>query len=84
MYNYNNCTDFLPNEAGQMFVITANASAFAFTLKVKKKNHFDLKSWVIGGTKIPFGISSNWRIFESDWLDIESQIGNLTQRFSNY
>ena len=41
--NYcNNCTDFLPNEAGQMLVITANASAFAITLKVKK-SHFDLK-----------------------------------------
>ena len=29
----------------------------------KKLSHFDLKSWVIGGTKIRPGIPSNWRIF---------------------
>ena len=39
----------------------------------QKMSHFDLKSWVIDGTKIPLGITSNWRIFESKWLDIESQ-----------
>ena len=39
----------------------------------KKWNHFDLKSWVSGGTKIRPGIPTNWRIFESTWLDIESQ-----------
>ena len=33
-------------------------------------SHFDLKSWVSGGTKIRPGISSNWRIFESNWLDM--------------
>ena len=44
------------------------------TLHWKKKwSHFDLKSWVTGGTKIRPGIPSNWIIFESIWLDIESQ-----------
>ena len=28
------------------------------------------KSWVTGGTKIGPGISSNWRIFEFNWLSI--------------
>ena len=36
----------------------------------KNLSHFDLKRWVIGGTKIRPGIPSNWRIFESIWLDI--------------
>ena len=31
-------------------------------------SHFDLKSWVTGGTKIWPGIPSNWRIFELIWL----------------
>ena len=35
----------------------------------KKWSHFDLKSWVTGGTKL----QSNWRIFESNWLSISSQ-----------
>ena len=39
----------------------------------KKWSHFDLKSWVTGGSKIRPGIPSNWRLFESNWLDIESQ-----------
>ena len=52
----------------------------------KKWSHFDLKSWVTGGTEIRSGIPSNWRIFESNWLDIESEIDsilrvNLTQIF---
>ena len=38
----------------------------------KKCSHFDLKSWVTGGTKIWPGISSNWRIFESNWLASDS------------
>ena len=37
------------------------------------------KIWVTSRTKILAGIPSNWRIFESNWLDIESQIVNLTQ-----
>ena len=46
----------------------------------KKRSHFDLKSWVTGGTKIQPGIPSNWRIFESNWLDIECQIdSNIVQ-----
>ena len=49
-----------------------------FTQHWKKKwSHFDLKSWVTGGTKIRPGIPSNWKLFESNWLDIESQIDNL-------
>ena len=47
----------------------------------EKWSHFDLKSWVTGGTKIRPGIPSNWRILESNWLNIESQIINLTQIF---
>ena len=39
----------------------------------KKLSHFDLKSWVTGGAKIRPGIPSNWKIFESNWLDVESQ-----------
>ena len=50
----------------------------------KKWSHFDLKSWVTGKTKIRHGIPSNWKIFESNWLDIESFIINLTQIFSNW
>ena len=38
----------------------------------EKWSHFDLKSWVTGGTKIQPGLLSNWRIFASLWLDIES------------
>ena len=46
----------------------------------KKLSHFDLKSWVTGGTKIRYGIPSNWKIFESKWLDIESQFdSNILQ-----
>ena len=44
---------------------------------LKKWGHFDLKSWVTGGTKIHPGIPSNWRIFESNWLDIESQMYSI-------
>ena len=40
----------------------------------KKSSHFDLKNWVTVGTKIRHGIPSNWRIFESNWLDMESQL----------
>ena len=46
----------------------------------KKWDHFDLKSWVIAGTKIRQRIPSNWRIFEWNWIDIESQIdSNILQ-----
>ena len=44
----------------------------------KKWSHFDLKSWVTGGSKFRPWILSNWIIFESKWLDIESLIDNLT------
>ena len=43
----------------------------------KKWSHFDLKSWVTGGTKIRSGIPSNWRIFESNWFDIQSQTDSI-------
>ena len=38
----------------------------------KKWNHFDLKNWVTGGTKIRPEIPSNWRIFDLNWLSISS------------
>ena len=47
-----------------------------------KKNwsHFDLKSWVSGGTKTRSGIPSIWKIFEWNWVDIESQFySNILQ-----
>ena len=50
----------------------------------KKWSHFDLKSWVTGGTKIRPGIPSNWRIFESNWLDIESQFWNQLSTSSQF
>ena len=37
-------------------------------------SHFDIKSWVTCGTKILPGKVGNWRIFESNQLNIESQI----------
>ena len=40
----------------------------------KKLSHFDIKSWVTCGTKIRPGKVGNWRIFESNWLNIKSQI----------
>ena len=43
----------------------------------RKWSHFELKSWVTGRTKIWSGIPSNWRIFESNWIAIESQIDSL-------
>ena len=50
----------------------------------KKWSHFDLKSWVTGGTKIWTGIPSYWRIFESNWLDTESQFDfNITSQFDS-
>ena len=39
----------------------------------KKLSHFDLKNWIPGGIKIRPEIPSNWRIFESNWPDVESQ-----------
>ena len=40
----------------------------------KKLIHFDIKSWVTCGFKIRPGKVDNWRIFESKWLNIKSQI----------
>ena len=40
----------------------------------KELSHFDIKSWVTCGTKIRPGKVGNWRIFESNWLNIKSQI----------
>ena len=39
---------------------------------------FDLKRKSFDLTEIRPGIPSNWRIFESNNLDVESQIDNLT------
>ena len=54
----------------------------------KKLGHFDIKSWVTCGTKIRPGKVGNWRIFESNWLHIESQIDStlrvkLTQHWES-
>ena len=43
----------------------------------EKMESFWPKSWVTGGTKFRPGIPSNWRIFESYWLDIESQMDSI-------
>ena len=59
----------------QLFCSISLLILVLFTLKQKMKS-FDLKSWVTGGTKIRPGIPSNWRIFESNWLDNESQFLN--------
>ena len=40
----------------------------------KKLSHFDIKSWVTCGIKIWPGKVGNWRIFESNWLNVESLI----------
>ena len=48
----------------------------------KKLSHFDLKSWVIDrGTKIWSEIPSNWRILESNSLDIESKIVKFDSKY---
>ena len=62
----------------------------------KKWSHCDLKCWVSSGAMIRPGIPSNWRIIESNWLDIERTLNicknhqeyfqcrvNLTQIFYN-
>ena len=46
-----------------------------YTEREKKLSHFDIKSYgVTYGTKIRPGKVGNWRIFESNWLNIKSQI----------
>ena len=40
----------------------------------EKISHFDIKSWVTCGTKIRPGKVGNWRIFESNWLNIKNPI----------
>ena len=37
------------------------------------ESFWSIKSWVSDGSKFRFGIPSNWRIFESNWLSISSQ-----------
>ena len=56
-------------------------------LNTEKKSHFDLKIWIAGGTKTK--TPSNWKIYESNWLDIESQIDSilrvkLTRNWESY
>ena len=41
---------------------------------VLMKRHFDIKSWVTCWTKIRQGKVDNWKIFESNWLNVNSQI----------
>ena len=43
-----------------------------YCITITKNSYFDLKRWVTVESKIRPGISSNWRIFESNWLDFES------------
>ena len=54
-------------------MITFCYNNVACSLK-EKWSHFDLKSWVTGGTKIHVNssIPSNWRIFESKSLSLSS------------
>ena len=40
----------------------------------KKLSHFDIKNWVTCGIKVRPGKVGNWRIFESNWLNIKSLI----------
>ena len=52
------------------------------------KRHFDIKSWVTCWTKIQPGKVDNWRIFESNWFKINSQIDStlrvkLTQHWES-
>ena len=49
------------------------AGEYKGTLKDKMESLWYKKNWVTGGTKIWPGIPSNWRIFESNKLDIGSQ-----------
>ena len=51
-------------------------------------SHFDIKSWVTCRTKIRPGKVGNYRIFESNWLNIKSQIDStlkvkLTQHWES-
>ena len=56
-------------------VTSTTALVHAFHWK-EKWSFLELKSWVTSGTNIRHGIPSNWRIFELNWLDIESQFAN--------
>ena len=54
----------------------------------KKLSHFDIKGWVTCGTKIRLDKVGNWRIFESNWFNIKSQIDSplrvkLTQHWES-
>ena len=54
----------------------------------KKLSHFDTKSWVTWGTKIRHSKEGPYRIFESNWLNIKSQIDStlivkLTQHWES-
>ena len=63
----------------------ANAKRYgSYSTEWKKWSHFDLQSWVTGRTKIRSGIPSNCRIFESIWLDIESQLKNRVSISSQF
>ena len=53
-------------------LITFKKSVYNFLTERKKWSHFDLKSWVTGGTRVRFWIPSNQRIYDLNWLDIAS------------
>ena len=62
----------------RLFSLSSTLHSATVEIHWKKKwSHFYLKSWVTRGTKIWPWIPSNWRIFELNWLNIESQIVNL-------
>ena len=48
-------------------------SASYDTLREKNES-FDIKSWVTGGTKIRPGKVGNWSIFESNWLTLRVKL----------
>ena len=71
------------------FRIVMSASYDTQRKKIKSfPTRFDIKSWVTCGTKIRPGKVGNWRIFESNWLNIKSQIDStlrvkLTQHWES-
>ena len=58
----------------------SRGTAISLSLWKKKWSHLDLKSWVTAGTKIRHRNPSNWRIFKSNWLNIENQLNWLSRR----
>ena len=80
-----NCNFLRFMTGSNLFIDAAKVFFFYFFLSMtdhcihwkKKWSHFDLKNWVTGGTKIRPGILSTWRIFESNWLDVERKFDSI-------